>query len=88
MAFAASGLSNEPRSYSIGPLKEQILSYTAISGDTSGTATADRLASVLAVKAISGPLAAAAFTISGNVITLTFTDPVASVSGNIVVVGK
>lgn len=88
MAFSASELSSEPRSYSIGPLKEQILSYSAASGDTSGTATAARLSSVMAVKAISGPLAAAAVSISGNVVSLTFADPLATVTGYITVIGK
>lgn len=87
MAFSATALSSEPRSFSIGPKKVQILSYSAASGDTSGTATADKLTTVQAVLGVSGPLAATSYSISGNVVTLTFDDPLATVSGAITVIG-
>lgn len=88
MAFVASELSAEPRSFSIGPEKIQVLSYAAISGDTSGSLTAGRLSRIDAVLSISGPLAAAVVAISGTTVTLTFADPVASVTGYVTVMGK
>jgi hypothetical protein len=80
--------SAEPRSFSLGPVKMQVIDYSAASGDTSGTITADRLSSVIEVVAISGRLATASFTISGNTVTLTFSDPLATVSGSITLLGK
>ena len=43
MTFAATNSTAEPRSFSIGPRKVQILRYTAVSADTAGTITADAL---------------------------------------------
>lgn len=88
MAFAATASTSEPRSFSIGPIKMQLFTYTAISGDTSGTITASRLSSATHVFVDGGLNFTAAPTFSGNVITLAFTDPAANAFGNILVLGK
>lgn len=88
MAFAASNVSAEPRSFSIGPVKLQLMKYTAASGDTSGTITADSLSSIVHVFLDGGLKLTAAPTFSGNVVTLAFANPSANVFGDILVVGK
>lgn len=88
MAFAASNVSSEPRSWSIGPLKMQIMTYTAVSGDVAGTITADALSSVQHVILDGGLVLSAAPTFSGNVATIAFTDPVANRFGSIILLGK
>lgn len=75
MAFTATALSAEPRSFSIGPWKEQVLTYTALSGDTSGTVTAASLKEIVAIVIDGGLRHSAAPTFSGNVATLAFVDP-------------
>lgn len=89
MAFSASNSSSEPRSFSIGPLKQQLMTYSVASGDTTGTITADKLSSISMV-IIDGVCATrtAADSISGNVVTLAFVDPAATRYGNIVLLGK
>lgn len=88
MAFAAVDSTSEPRSFSLGPLKVQILTYTAVSGDTSGTITADALSSAQSVLMDGGLAFTAAPTFSGNVVTLAFTNPAANRAGTILVLGK
>jgi hypothetical protein len=88
MAFAATALTAEPRAISIGPLKEQYFTYTAVSGDTSGTITASALIDRATHVIIDGGLAlTAAPTFSGNVVTLAFADPGANRFGSIIVRG-
>lgn len=87
MAFAATASTAEPRSFSIGPIKVQILTYTAASGDTSGTITCDRLSLVQHV-VIDGLVMTAAPTYSGNVATLSFPDPLANRAGTIIAFGR
>jgi hypothetical protein len=88
MAFAAVDSTAEGRSFSIGPVKIQILTWSAASGDTSGTITADRLQYAQHV-IIDGKIAhTSAPTFSGNVVTLAFADPVATVYGTAIVFGK
>lgn len=88
MALAASALSAEPRSFSIGPLKIQILTFTAVSGDTSGTVTATALSRASAIFLDGGIRLSAAPTFSGNVATLAFADPsTAGYFGTCIVVG-
>lgn len=89
MAFLAENSTSEPRSFSIGPLKVQLMTYSAANADVSGTITADKLSSVSHV-IIDGALnRTAADSISGNVITLAFADPGAGgIRGNIIVIGK
>ncbi len=87
MALSASNVVNEPRSWSIGPVKVQIMTFTVASGDTSGTITADGLSEVIAIQ--QSPLALTAEpSFSGNVITLAFADPAATLYGQIIVFGK
>lgn len=88
MAFAAVDSTSEPRSFSLGPLKCQILTWSAISGDTSGTVTADRLTTAkhIIIDGMGKGLSAAP-TFSGNQVTLAFADPVASVFGTCIVFG-
>lgn len=90
MAFAASdaGTASEPRSFSLGPVKAQLLTWTCISGDTSGTVTADRLAYATHIIIDGGLIMNAAPTFSGNAVTLAFNDPVATVFGDILVLGR
>jgi hypothetical protein len=88
MAFAAvNTATGEARAWSVGPTKIQVLTYTCVSGDTSGTVTADGLASVTDC-IIGGGLKVAAQTYATNVVTLTFADPIANVTGTIIVIGK
>lgn len=87
MAFAATDSTSVTRSFSIGPIKAQLLTYTAVSGDTSGTITADRLSTVMHVLLDGGLALTAAPTFSGNVVTLAFTNPGANAFGSIMVLG-
>ena len=89
MAFAAVNSTSEPRSYSTGPLKEQLLTYSVASGDTSGTVTCDALTTAMhiIIDGVCGA-ATAAPTFSGNVVTLAFADPVATRYGSIRVLGR
>jgi hypothetical protein len=87
MAFTATDSTGEPRAFSIGPLKLQILTYSIASGDTSGTVTADALTTITDI-VVPGISMSAAPSISGNVATLTIVDPVATRVGTILVLGK
>lgn len=85
MAFAAISSTNESRAFSVGPLKAQILTYTAASGDTSGTATADQLKEIRHILYGSGdlnPTTAPSF--SANVATLAFVVPATATASLIV----
>lgn len=75
MAFSATMSTFEPRSVSEGPHKKQYFTFTADSGDTSGTVTLDRLATVSHIFLDGGITLTAAATFSGNVATLAFADP-------------
>lgn len=88
MAFSASVSTTEPRSWSVGPVKYALYTYSVASGDTSGTITArvmqDRILHVI----VDGGLQlTAAPTFSGNVATLAFNDPLATQYGTVLVVG-
>lgn len=71
--------SNLGRSYSIGPVKQQRVAITCVSGDTSATITFDSLTTV--ESCLIGTLQIKTQSISGNVVTITFTDPAATVVG-------
>jgi len=75
MALVTTDSGTEPRSRSIGPLKQQTVKLTALSGDTSGTVTADTLYRLVVIIAPSAMKYTAAPTYSGNVATLAFTVP-------------
>jgi hypothetical protein len=89
MAFAATASTKEPRSFSIGPLKVQIFTYSVASGDTSGTITATGLKEAFHV-IVDGDCgrATSAPTFSGNVVTLAFTNPAATKYGTAIVIGR
>lgn len=87
MAFAAVNNSTEARSFSVGPLKIQLMKYTAASADVSGTVTADALSQIDHI-IVDGLQQTTAVSISGNVATLAFQDPAATVSGSIIVFGR
>lgn len=63
------------RAYSIGPVKQAEYTYTALSGDTSGSFTVGMLSSIDYVAVTGGMRLTAAPTISGNTVTLAFVDP-------------
>jgi hypothetical protein len=89
MAFAATMSTKEPRGFSIGPYKVQLFTWTAVSGDTSGTITCTGLASVDHVILDGmGKGMSAAPTFSGNVATVAFADPVATVFGTGIAFGR
>lgn len=88
MAFSASNSTSEARAFSIGPVKMQIMTYSAASADVSGTITADKLSSVYHVILDGKIQHTAAPTFSGNVVTLAFADPAATVYGTIILIGK
>lgn len=87
MAFVATLSTKEPRAWSIGPLKMEIQTFTAVSGDTSGTITAKSLTNVDHVILNSLNLISAP-TISGATVTLAFADPAANRAGTIILLGK
>lgn len=87
MALSATNATNEPRAFSLGPVKAQLINFTVANGDTSGTITADALSSIVFVQ-VHGVAQTAAPSFSGNVITLTFVDPAATRHGSVTVYGK
>jgi hypothetical protein len=87
MALSAANVSAEPRSFSIGPLKIQILNFSVASADVSGTVTCDALSSVIHA-VVTGLDLTAAPTFSGNVITLAFADPAATRHGQVTAFGR
>lgn len=87
MAFAATISSSEGRAIPLGgPLKYEIYTWTAASGDTSGTITSNNLHTIYHVL-FDGLRSTAAPTFSGNVATLAFTNPAATVYGTAIVIG-
>lgn len=88
MAFAAVASTAEARKFSQGPVNMQIMTWSCISGDTSGTITAPSMSTVSHVIIDGGLVMGAAPTYATNVVTLAFNDPVASVFGTILVFGK
>lgn len=87
MAFAATNQTNYPQAFSLGPVKCQMMKYTAATGDTSGTVTADALTSIRHILVDGKIQQTTAVSFSGNVATLTFADPAATISGSILVFG-
>jgi hypothetical protein len=92
MAFVATNASDSSRmrrAFGIGGgLKIQLMTWTAASGDTSGTVIADQLVEVTGIM-IDGVEQTAAATFSGNVATLAFRDPstTGAVAGDLIVFG-
>ena len=89
MAFAATASTAEPRSFSIGPLKVQLFTFTAADNDTSGTITATALKEVMHVIVDGGMIHTAAPTFATNVVTLAFADPgTGGLFGTALVIGR
>lgn len=88
MAFSASNLTAEPRAFSGGPVKYQLMTWSVASGDTSGTLTADSLSKVDMVILSGGLTLTAAPTFSGNVATIAFVNPAATRYGTALLIGK
>jgi hypothetical protein len=86
MAVTVTNLAAEPRSFSIGPLKVQIVTVSIGAADTSVAITADKLSSVVAV--LIDSVQKTAQSISGNVATTTITAPGASIIATAIVIGK
>jgi hypothetical protein len=87
MALSVTDSALQPRSFSIGPVKIQLLDLAAASGDTSGTFKCDALSSVDYV-VVTGVTLSAQPTRSGNSVTLAFADPLATVAGKIMAFGR
>ena len=87
MAFAAVASTSDPRAQSIGPRKMQVMTWSAASGDTSGTVTAANLSRAEHIL-IDGLKLTAAPTVSGNVVTLAFVNPAATIYGTLIVLGR
>lgn len=87
MSFAAVASTSEPRKVSFGgPLKAEFYTYSAASADTSGTITSKNMHAIYQVL-MDGLTQSAAATFSGNVATITFVDPAATVYGSIILIG-
>ena len=84
MAFAST--QKLDRAWSLGPFKVEIHTFTAASGDTSGTVTASSLHTVDQV--IVTGLSNCTATYSGKTATLAFADPAADAAGQIIILGK
>jgi hypothetical protein len=87
MALSQSNASNEGRSFSVGPIKAQLIDITVASGDTSGSVTCDRLARVDWC-IVSGLTLTAAPTFADNIITLAFVNPAATRMGQVIALGR
>lgn len=87
MALTSSDPSGEPRSFSVGPIKMQLIDIVVANGDVSGTVTCDRLSRVDWCQ-VHGLGLTAAPTFATNVITLAFADPTATRYGQIVAFGR
>lgn len=88
MALSSSNAGGQlGRGFSIGPVKCQKKTISAASADVSGTVTFDSLTSIDHVE-VQGLVLSAAVTMSGNVATLAFVDPAATVYGSITAYGR
>lgn len=87
MALSQSAPTREPRAFSIGPVKAQMVNLSAASADVAGTLTFDGLSSIDFI-VVTGLTLSAAPTFSGNVATLAFADPAATVHGQAIAYGR
>lgn len=87
MAFVATLSTSEVRKVALGgPLKAEIFTYAAASADVSGTVTSKNLHTIYHCL-IDGLQSTSAPTFSGNVATLAFADPAATVFGTLLLIG-
>lgn len=78
-----------PRAYSIGPVKQVVGTFTAVSGDTTGTVAVTTLSTIDYVEVTGGMRLTAAPVITGNSIALAFVDPsTGGYFGSIMIHGK
>jgi hypothetical protein len=87
MALITSQPADQIPALSLGPVKLQLLNYSVASGDTSAVITAPSLFNVTFYM-IHGISETAAGVISGNQVTLTFADPLATRYGQILLFGR
>lgn len=87
IALVVTNSAGEPRAFSIGPLKMQLLNFAVASGDTSGTFVADKLSTILFTVPVGLTLTSQPVD-TGNSIALAFADPLATVVGKILVLGR
>lgn len=87
MAVTIERVQFEPSVSQIGPLKLQLLSFTAESGDTSAEITCSALITLVHFE-ISGVTQTSAPQLSGNVATIAFLNPGRTVYGNIRAYGR
>lgn len=87
MAITITDSTIVPASFSIGTRKIQLVSFSAISGATSGTITADNLRVLEQVILPSAMKFTAAKTYATNVATLAFTVPTSGVVGDAICIG-
>lgn len=71
-----------------GAVKVQLMDMPIVSGNTSATATADRLSQVDYAILIGDVTQTAVPTYATNVATFTFTDPAATVKAQVILFGK
>lgn len=86
MAFTVSTVAELIPSWSLGPVKVQVFTWTGISSDTALVVTADRL-SRAKFGVCEGAVQTAAATLSNNVITFTISDIGATKAGQVIVYG-
>lgn len=87
MAFTSAVATAEPRAFSIGPWKIEIVLLGAVSGDTSGTITSANLHDVQ-MCIVTGLVQTAQPVCSGKSVTLAFADPLATVKGQAILIGR
>lgn len=75
MAITITNSTAEARAFALGELKAQLVTYSAASGATSGTVTADRLSRIMHIFCDGFLKHSAAPTFATNVATLAFTVP-------------
>lgn len=89
MAFSSAPLTGGlSRALHIDDVKVEIQNIACISGDTSGTVTARTLSRVDAVIVAAGLQLSAQPSVSNLSVSLAFADPLASVAGKIILIGK
>lgn len=84
MSFVARDSTKESRSWSLGPVKVQVMTWTAQPADTSGTVTADRLKRIDHIWVDGFFNHTAAPTFSGNQATLAMTLPAGAAASAVI----
>lgn len=88
MAFVATSQTLDGvKSHSVGPLKVEYVQISAASGDTSGTITAANLHTVV-MAIVTGVTMTSQPVCSGKTVTVAIADPLATVVGQAILIGK